>query len=258
MKFVRGALFVLAAIQLQGCGDIKRQFADRYGPAPVLDDTTVSDAAMREASVVRTFMEASGYAGQKSLTPDDWYAVMLTGFNTIDDACQTYINDLWKLDREKGRIKDILTATGAATGAIVAANAHPSTATLSVLTQAFGLAGALTGAVADSYLYAQDPATIGMLVKKLQVAYRDDLAKNLNTKGYPISSYAAVYFHTREYLSLCLPPTIQAQIAGVLAKSQARPDSATTPPNTPTKKTAVSAPSVKSTKGASSISLNPS
>lgn len=219
---------------LPGCSSIKAQWADRYGPDPVPSAMATIEASNREAEVVTALLRANGYA-RADVSNDvptsslAWYGVILTGFNVVDDACQTYINDLWKLDRQKGRVRDIITASGAATAAIVGANANPSTATLTTLAQAFGLASTLTGTIGDSYLFAQNPAALGQIVKKLQTAYRDDVAKNIDTRYYPISSYAAVYYHTREYLSLCLPPTIEAQVQDLVAKAKAKPVAASAP-----------------------------
>jgi hypothetical protein len=75
----------------------------------------------------------------------------------------------------------------------------------------------MTGAIGDSYLFAQNPASLGQIVKKTQAAYRNQLAKNVVS----INSHAAVYYHTREYLSLCLPPTIEAQVQDLVAKAKA-------------------------------------
>lgn len=222
----RTALGVLCIgiLALPGCAALKAEFADRYGPEPVLSAGPTADAAMRQHDVVGVILDASGFRGTVPTTNDGWYASILTGFNIVDDACQTYLNDLWKIDRQKNRIKDIITASGAATAAIIGANANPSASTLTTLAQAFGLGSALTTAIGDSYLFAQNPATVGQIVNKLQVAYRNDLATNKDKPGYPINSEAAVYYHTRGYLSLCLPPTIEAQIEGLVAKAKASPD----------------------------------
>ena len=224
---------------LSGCSEFKSLWADRYGPDPTLGNKAYSvvreetiDAVVRENQVVTTFLRANGYAAEGTSGKDfvlpgtrtEWYNVILTGFNTVDDACQVYISDLWKFERQKNRIKDVINASGAATAAIIGANSHPSATTLTQLAQAVGLGSMLTGTIGDSYLFAQDPATIGKIVKKLQAAYRNDLANNRNSAAYPIDSYAAVYYHTREYLALCLPPTIQAQIQDLLAKASAVPE----------------------------------
>lgn len=253
---------------LPACSEFKDLWADRYGPDPTLGSKpvtvtreTTTDALVRQTDVVRTFLRASGYGdnGEMPRTRIEWYNVILTGFNSVDDACQVYISDLWKFERQKNRIKDVITTSGAATAAIIGANANPSATTLTVLAQSVGLASAMTGAIGDSYLFAQDPATIGKIVKKLQVAYRDDLARNRDSAVYPIDSPAAVYYHTREYLSLCLPPTIQAQVQDLLAKANAVPDGpgpgVTLQRSGQTKMTPNLAGSAKSNKATSAISL---
>jgi hypothetical protein len=160
--------------------------------------------------------------------------VILMGFNTIDDACTTYIDDLWILERRKTRNSTILHAAGAAGAALItAAQTTPSTAAaLVILAQSFGFAGILNNAIADSYLYSQNAANVRQLVRTTTEAYRNDLAKNFKPAAasadmvevvYPMASVPAAYFHMREYLSLCLPPAIQGQVDALVAGANAVP-----------------------------------
>ena len=223
------AAALTGAALLASCADFGYEWSDRYGPPPVPTSADVAQAATRELQIVAALAYASGLPvkdGSQTFPTQraGWYGMILTGFNTVDDACATYINDLWKLDRQRGRVKDTLTATGSAVAAIIGANSHPSTATLTILAQAFGLGTALTNALADSYLYAQTPSTVRTVVKKSKDAYRNDLATNFANSSYPVESTAAVYYHIREYLSLCLPPTIQSQIDDLVANAKATPE----------------------------------
>ena len=209
------SLVAVAALGvLPGCSSFKSQWADRYGPDPILSQTTTSDAAL--ANLMSSQFCANGYArdgysNDLPLTPAAWYGVILTGFNTVDDACQTYINDLWKIDREKNRVKDVISASAAATAGIVGANANPSAKTLTTLAQAFGLASALTGSIGDSYLFAQDPASVGQIVKKLQVAYRNDLAKNIATPKLPNQFLCGgILSHARIFIALLAADDLSA------------------------------------------------
>jgi hypothetical protein len=155
----------------------------------------------------------------------------MTGFNVVDDACVSYIDDLWILERRKTRNGALLAATGAAAAGIVAANSHPSVITLAILAQAFGLASAYNTAISDSYLYTQNAATIKKLIRKTTEAYRTDIAKKVTTETevtYPLGSPGAAYHHMREYLALCLPPTIQAQIEDLVANAKAAPENSST------------------------------
>jgi hypothetical protein len=220
------ALSAICVGLLQGCAEYSSFWLDRYGPDPYLVQTTAETVSQRELAVVQAMIRASGHG--ETYYPqgrNEWYYnAILVGFNTIDDACSEYMDDLWKLDRRKTRSLGILTATGSAVGAIVGASGNPSASTLAILTQAFGLSSALVTDISGSYLYSKDAGQIKGLVKKLTDAYRTDLVTNANNLSYPIEGPAAAYHHMREYLQLCLPPNIEAQIAGLVANAQAVPD----------------------------------
>ena len=241
MRWTQSTALLLTAGALCGCTD-DRFFADRYGPSPTLVAETVQASVARQAAVVAAVAGAlDPRTGQFVLAalPDSgdrlgWYKVIMMGFNTIDDACTTYIDDLWILERRKTRNSTILHAAGAAAAALVtAAQTSPSTAAaLVILAQSFGFAGILNNAIADSYLYSQSAANVRQLVKATTEAYRNDLAKNFTpTQGnglpaevaYPMASVPAEYFHMREYLSLCLPPAIQGQVDKLVAGAVAAP-----------------------------------
>jgi hypothetical protein len=105
---------------LPGCSSIKDLYADRYGPPPVLSPAATIEASDREVAVVTALLRVNGsardgFANDLPATSAAWYGVTMTGYNIVDDACQTYINDLWKFDRGKSRFKDIISASGAAT-----------------------------------------------------------------------------------------------------------------------------------------------
>lgn len=232
---LRNVLCLLAAASVvSGCAEFQDQLTGRYGPSPVPTGPVVEAAARRQVDVVYAIARGAGYSRALPEFGDrqGWYTVIMTGFNVVDDACMTYIDDLWILERRKARTGTLIAATGAAVAGIVAANANPSAATLAILAQAFGLASAFNTAISDSYLYTQNAATIKKLVRKTTEAYRTDLAKKLpppeDEVTYPIGSAGAAYHHMREYLSLCLPPTIQAQIEDLVTSAKATPENSAT------------------------------
>ena len=220
---LRSVVALLAVTALAGCSEFGDQLTGRYGPSPVPTAVAVQNAVERQTAVVLAL--AQGTAREPPVKRLDWYNVTLTGFNVVEDACMTYIDDLWILERRKARTGALITATGAAVAEVIAANANPSATTLAILAQAFGLASAFNTTISDSYLYSQNAATIKKLVQKTTDAYRTDYAANFGRSEweYPMASPAAAYHHMREYLSLCLPPTIQAQIEDMVAKAQAGP-----------------------------------
>ncbi len=254
----RSIIFLIAIASLaSGCSDFQSEFMNRYGPSSVPTGAFVQSAAQRQADVVLAMARGAGYAQQSAPNIGDrqaWYTVIMTGFNVVDDACMTYIDDLWILERQKTRVGALITATGAATAGIIAANSHPSAETLVILAQAFGLASAFNTAISDSYLFTQNAATIKKLVRKTTEAYRTDLAKKLPPPEteitYPIGSPSAAYHHMREYLALCLPPTIQAQIEDLVTNAKATPENSATDAALTAAKASVTANSPPLTVGA--------
>ena len=222
----RGLLSVLTLGTLvSGCITDMDPLTGRYGPSPIPVAATFESAVARQRSVVMAMARGAFPDEQPPRNRDDWYLVILAGFNVVDDSCISYIDDLWILERRKARNGALIAATGAAVAGIIAAGGNPSASTLAILAQAFGLAAAFNIAISDSYLYTQNAATIKKLILKTTEAYRLDLAANF-TRGeldYPVASIPAAYHHIREYLSLCLPPTIQAQIEDLVTNAKAAP-----------------------------------
>jgi hypothetical protein len=277
MRWKQSAALVVAAGALCGCTTLEDGFALRYGPSPVLVAETVQSSVARQTAVVSAVLAGSQGSARDPATgeflppllpPEGaralWYKVILTGFNTIDDACMSYIDTLWIMDRQKNRNSTILHAAGAAGAALIAAaQTTPSTAAaLVVLSQAFGFAGILNNAFFETYLYTQSPSTIKRIIQKTTLEYRTDFAAAVtadNEITYPIASPGAAYHHMREYLSLCLPPTIQAQIDERLSGAKAIPEGTqnSRPPTPPqgAKSLTAAPPSARRLRPSTSITL---
>ncbi|SDQ92081.1 hypothetical protein SAMN05519103_00100 [Rhizobiales bacterium GAS113] len=260
-------VIVLCAVMviLQSCSDIKAEFANRSGPEPILDAQAQDDAATRQLNVVLAL--ASRAAGDQAQgerkiplpnSPQDWYNVVLTGFNTVDDACESYLNDMWKLDRQRGTVQNLLTGTHTAVAAIIGSGNHPSAAALTTLAAAFGLGSTATDAIANTYLFGRNPAVIKALVKQNSDAYRAEIIKKGGASG--AYSVPIVYYHVRQYLSLCLPSTIDGQIGTFLSKAgSADVSPSKTPPIAPPQLSALgraAAPQVGGTRPDPSAPIN--
>jgi hypothetical protein len=248
MRLWRSTALALTAGALCGCTTLDDELSGRYGPAPVLADA-VRNSVVDQGAAIRLVLgggtlvrdPATGAAVPPSIVlptygaREQWYNVIWAGFNIIDDACMKYIDGLWKIERQKTRNSTILHAASAAGAALIgAARPTPDTAAaLVILSQAFGLAGIVNNAIADSYLYSQSAANVYQLVRVTTEAYRDDLAKNFKPTTtangapdevvYPMGSVPAAYFHMREYLSLCLPPAIQGQVDKLVTGAKSAP-----------------------------------
>ena len=237
MQWKQATALVLGTWALCGCTTVENEmWGLRYGPQPVLVNEVVQTSMQRQLpAVAAVSSDIDTVTGQRIALAwparqdrREWYTLILRGFNTIDDACMSYVDSLWIMERQKTRNSTILYAAGAAGAALIAAaQTTPSTAAaLVVLSQAFGFAGVLNNAVFDTYLYSQNASTIKRIIQKTTLEYRSDLAENIggDEVTYPIASVGAAYHHMREYLALCLPPTIQAQIDERLNGAKAIPE----------------------------------
>ena len=185
--------------------------AQRFvGLSPVLE----ADAVERSSGRVRRVMAALAQdAGGGS-----YYDVTEAGFNYIDDRCMEYFSELFYLNRRREATKAGLGAFDKTTSAILAATGA-ATLTMGVIAQAFGLASNLADIAAGTYLYQLPPATTLSFVKKLQGAYREAAS----AKRGQINSPATAYHIIQEYLSLCLPPVIEAKLVEHVADAAASP-----------------------------------
>jgi hypothetical protein len=146
------------------------------------------------------------------------YDVAEAGFNYVDDRCMEYFSELFYLNRRREAAKSGLGAFGQTTNAILTATGA-SSLSMGIVAQAFGLASSLTDIAAGTYLYQLPPATTLSFVRKMQGAYRDAAFAN---RGH-INSRATAYHLIQDYLSLCLPPVIEAELVKHVADAAATP-----------------------------------
>jgi hypothetical protein len=141
-----------------------------------------------------------------------WYYATIQGFNFVDTECAKYLDELYALDHGRDRAKSAIDSTGLLVNAILAAE-PVSTVTMAIVTQAFGLASKYSDTFANSYLFSGHSSTVHNVVEKMQVAYRTQVMSD----PAAITSEPEAYLSIRNYLELCLPPTIEAKIEEKLA-----------------------------------------
>ena len=204
------SLLSLTLLALAGCSD-----ADlRKGPSPVLDATSVEAAASNQISIINALARDAGYDPGG---PVDYYRVAEAGFNYVDDQCQAYFDEMYFIERGRSQAKSGLAAAGATTAAILGLT-NASTMSLAIVASAFGFASNATDIVTGTYLYALPPAATQGLVNQLQAAYRDEALKF----RAQINAPTAAYHHIHEYLSLCLPPRIEAEVIRTISAAGAK------------------------------------
>jgi hypothetical protein len=100
----------------------------------------------------------------------------LAGFNYIDEACDVYIDELFKWIRRKNRLRDIFTlATSTSTAVLTAADAGKEA--LLYVTQALGFTSGVISITADSYLYRVGPTRFSRSSRR----FRPSIARNLRS-----------------------------------------------------------------------------
>jgi hypothetical protein len=191
----------IVTLGLTGCNELGL----RKGPAPVLDAASVQAAAFNQRAIIDALAQDAGYNLHGNV---NYYQVALAGFNYVDDQCGAYFDEIFFLDRGRNQIKSGLAAASATTAAILGVT-NASTLSLAVVASAFGFASSATDILAGTYLYSLPPAVTQGFVNKLQTAFREGVAANPANINSPASAYYAI----QRYLSLCLPPTIETEIA---------------------------------------------
>jgi hypothetical protein len=203
------------ALCLAGCYG----WDDRYGIKPVIDPASVETSTTNQIRILNALAQD---AGLSEGTPEYWYYVAQAGFNYVDDQCTQYFDSIFFLDRSRSEIKSGLTAAGATTAAILGVTGASATS-IAIAAQAFGLGVIGTDVVAGTYLYQVPPSTARGFVRELQLGFR----KGAAARAQRIDSPTAAYHMIQNYLSLCLPPTIEAQIAKHVADAKVTPDPVT-------------------------------
>jgi hypothetical protein len=209
-KFMISLLSTCLSLALAGCGDPSL----RTGISPVLDVASVQSAAANQATIVEALAADAGLAPGN---PQYYYRAAEAGFNYVDDQCSAYFDYMFFLDRRRDELKSGLAAAGATTGAILGLT-NASTMSLAIVASAFGFASNATDIVAGTYVFAH-PAESKALVNTFQKAFRDGIAANSGA----INTRTSAYYAVQRYLNLCLPPTIEAEIAKQVAATIAVP-----------------------------------
>ena len=136
------------------------------------------------------------------------------GFNIGRQDCEIYMDNLFRLSREKGRNDNILAAASTAAAAIVT-RTTTAQKPISILAAVFGLSIALNDAIFQSYLFTQAPGLVAKKVSDLQEVFRNSVVSG----QVKITSAASAYYAVQSYYHICLPHSIE----GVMLQSIASP-----------------------------------
>lgn len=211
LRWIRSIFLLFLTLHLSGC--VNGSMQQYAGIPPVLDATGVEQSSTRIDRIISALA--------RDTRGGSYYEITEAGFNYVDDRCMEYFNELFYLNRRREAIKAGLNAFSQTSNAILVASGT-ARLTIGAVAQAFGLSTSLTDIAAGSYLYQLPPATTLAFVRKLQGAYREGVA----AKSVQIGTPSAAYHLIQDYLSLCLPPVIEAKLVGHIADAAVVPVSA--------------------------------
>lgn len=213
--------------------EIKSRIGGRWGPDPAIQATEINDAMDRQMWVLQFIADRAGIGtrspdGQHYMpgSSDEWMRVVEAGFNIGREDCEVYMDNLFRMARERQRNDSVINAASIASNAILQATAAQKA--ISIVGASLGMLTGLNDSVYDSYLFAQAPSLIGEKVRDVQATYRDLVERNKSSITSPETAYNAI----QNYYSYCLPHSIE----GLLLQKIADSTPSVTPPTTPSKK----------------------
>jgi hypothetical protein len=146
--------------------------------------------------------------------PTQWPLIVQAGMNDIDLRCDAYLTWIDNVRRSSTAILSEITDVGTATEAIMGVTGV-GTKQMAIVAAAFGLAYNSFTNVSHRLLLDVDKTTVQSVVYRRRIDYRNDLAK-----VGPVSNRPAAIHALRQYLSICLPITIETDINATVTTFQ--------------------------------------
>jgi hypothetical protein len=220
-------LVVIAfACVVSGCSkkEIEQRISGRWGPDPAISSSDFNDTLKNQIQVLGYIVQDAGIGkkaadGIPELSAQDWFTVAEWGFNVGRQDCEIYLDNLFRMNREKQRNDSVLAALS--TAGIAVLTVTKSMQAVSIVGAAFGMAVGINDAVLQSYLFTEAPGLVANKVKGLQDAYQDSVEKSPST----ISNAETAYNVIQNYYRICLPHAIEGALLQAVAN--------TTPTNAP-------------------------
>jgi hypothetical protein len=195
-----------------GCNPVTDRQYMNEGAGVQLGYDGLPAATERQQTYVDEICEQAGYPEPKSadatsscMDGKGWDAFVLAGINDINERCDGYLTWLDARRRDRAPVlKELLAVTGA-TNAILNANGAAAS-TLSIVSAAMALAGASYENWNSRLLLAINQSTVQEMVYSRQAQFIEQ------NGGKHVASRPAAIYLLRNYLRLCMPTTIEADI----------------------------------------------
>lgn len=158
-----------------------------------------------------------------NLTSRDWGLLVQAGMNDIDLRCDAYLS--WLYDRKSSKepfLKELAALGGAAAGILTTTNAGATPIALTAI--AFGLAADTFTNIDLRLVNAVDYTTVQSVVRDNRTQFRK------NNLGLVIDNRPAAIYVLRNYLSICVPDSIELSINSTVTVYHRAGPEALTPP----------------------------
>jgi hypothetical protein len=206
---------VVVGGMLGGCvtsDELSARVNGRWGPNPAIQAVAVDTVASNQVMVLSYLERNVNTGGISPGAPDYWFEVAQWGFNVGRQDCEIYLDNLFRMNREKGRNDNILAAVSTA-AALIVTGTTTAQKPLSILAAAFGLSIALNDAIFSSYLFNQAPGLVSKKVGDLQEEFRNKLT------AADVRTPSAAYYAIQTYYHICLPHAIEGVLLQKIADS---------------------------------------
>jgi len=216
MKGLTATAWMAVALAAGGCNMMEAQYA-REGIGSDLYWSGMPNATQlqelyleylcKQALPIVTTSEISQCNSSAPIPPKLWYLIVQAGMNDIDLRCDAYL--LWIDDKKRtaGPILQEISDVQTATTAIMTVTGV-GVAPIGIVAAAFGLATKTFTNINNTLISTADKSTIQAVV----LGRRNDYRINIQNQEKNIDNRPAAIHALRDYLSLCLPYTIETDI----------------------------------------------
>lgn len=199
--FIRFILLITALSVLSGCASwvaSEQSELAQSGTSSMIDSKLLKKYVSNQTAVVTEL---------KIMTGEDspgWDVIISAGLQYSDARCSDYVESLYWVNKQlKANVRDANSAGTLVTGIMgIAKSAASEIAAAAII---FGYAEESINNSGSRILFDLEPSSIRSLVEGSQKAFRGALLTGYNNQ-------AGAFSVIREYIGLCLPSTIEAEI----------------------------------------------
>jgi hypothetical protein len=203
MRVATWMALLLGAGALAGCGNASHQL---LGVPPTLQQSNLLAEQDLQDRMVAALVAKAGLTGvDLRSNPALWKDVADAGLMEVDIQCDRYLAALFTFNREQRAGRQVLTAAGAGTAAILGITGAAGT-TVALVAAAFGLAANVFDAGANSVLFTVSPTAIRAVAAKGRQAFLEGI------RWERVNSRPRMMMVVQGYLAQCTPAAIEANI----------------------------------------------